>query len=275
MQEYPIIPDSIASFVNEALAAFLHAHMHISVKNLTSSVQRGDGLELLKRLQTMYASATQADQSRALSQLNQLQMHDKEAIINFVSRFRNQVIVLSDTTQDPSDLLSDKQLSTLFIDKLCANNTIEGDIRHALLNCKNELYSDHNTKTLTEFENEMCVAEDQAYRSGNRTNLRSTKPTGDDIICGFCHKKGHTAPVCRSNPANRRQQANSAQTGRGHGRTPSTAGRGNGHRRPPTCFGCGLSHSLSVCPTSSPEERERIYREKLGPRPDGPNTGRG
>ena len=106
----------------------------------------------------MCASATQADQSRALSQLNQLQMHDKEAIINFVSRFRNQVIVLSDTTQDPSDLLSDKQLSTLFIDKLCANTNIEGDIRHALLNCKNEFYSVHNTKTLTEFENEMCVA---------------------------------------------------------------------------------------------------------------------
>ncbi len=56
MRLHPIIPDSIASFVNEALAAFLHAHMHVSVKNLTASVKRGEGLGLLKRLQTMHAA---------------------------------------------------------------------------------------------------------------------------------------------------------------------------------------------------------------------------
>jgi hypothetical protein len=66
MRKHPILPDGIPSHVNEGLAAFLHAHMSISVKNLTASVQRGDGLGLLKRLQTMNASATPADRNRAL-----------------------------------------------------------------------------------------------------------------------------------------------------------------------------------------------------------------
>jgi hypothetical protein len=50
IHEHPILPDSVSSHVNEALAAFLHANMHGSVKNLTSSVEQGDGLGLLKRL---------------------------------------------------------------------------------------------------------------------------------------------------------------------------------------------------------------------------------
>jgi hypothetical protein len=75
MRKHPILPDSIPSHVNEGLTAFLHAHMSISVKNLTASVQQGDGLGLLKRLQTMNASATPADRNRALQQLSELQMH--------------------------------------------------------------------------------------------------------------------------------------------------------------------------------------------------------
>jgi hypothetical protein len=50
MHEHPILPASLPSFVNEAFAAFLNAHMNAAVKNLTSSVERGDGLGLFKRL---------------------------------------------------------------------------------------------------------------------------------------------------------------------------------------------------------------------------------
>jgi hypothetical protein len=65
MRKHPILPNSIPSYVNKGLAAFPHAHMSISVKNLTTSVQWGDGLGLLKRLQTMNALATPADRNRA------------------------------------------------------------------------------------------------------------------------------------------------------------------------------------------------------------------
>jgi hypothetical protein len=194
-------------------------------------------------------------------------MHDREAIINFVSSFRNQVQALSDTTKDPKHLLSDLELSTFFIEKLCASANVEGDARFALLNCKRELNSDNNLKTLTKFEDELCLAESQAFKTGaSRTNLRSDKPPGRDIVCGCCSKRGHTASACYSNPANRRQQANHTQTGRGHGHTPSAAGQGGGHKRIIQCFNCGLNHSLSVCLTATPKARERIYREKLGPR---------
>jgi hypothetical protein len=107
--------------------------MTISVKNLTASVERGDGIGLLKRLQTMNASATPADRNHALKQLQELQMHNKEAIIHFVSRFRSHMKVLADTTLHSKHQLSDNELSTYFIDKLCANMSIVGNVRHSLL----------------------------------------------------------------------------------------------------------------------------------------------
>jgi hypothetical protein len=54
-----------------------------------------------------------------------------------------------------------------FIEKLCAKNAnVEGDARFALLNCKRELNSDNNLKTLTEFKIELCLAESQAFKTG-------------------------------------------------------------------------------------------------------------
>jgi hypothetical protein len=45
-------------------------------------VPRGDGLGLLKRLQTMNASATPADRTRALQQLYELHIGTPEGPIN-------------------------------------------------------------------------------------------------------------------------------------------------------------------------------------------------
>jgi hypothetical protein len=66
----------------------------------------------------MCASATPANQTRAPQQLYELQMHSKEAVINFVSCFQNQTQVLSNTTMDASDMPTDKELATFFLDKL-------------------------------------------------------------------------------------------------------------------------------------------------------------
>jgi hypothetical protein len=130
MQDCPILPASVPTFVNKSLAAFIHVHVTTNLKNLTSSVPRGDGLGLLTRLQTMNVSATPADRTRALQQLCKLQMRNKEAIINFVSRFHNQIQVLSNATINPQDMPTDKELSTFFVDKLRANVSITSDARH-------------------------------------------------------------------------------------------------------------------------------------------------
>jgi hypothetical protein len=139
----------------------------------------------------MNASATPADRTRALQQLYKLQMHNKEAIINFVSRFRNQIQVLSNTTTNPQDMPTDKELPTFFIDKLCANASITGDVRHILLDCKRELHSPASSQTLTAFEDQLCLAKSQAFRGSTSSSSSPSHP----IICEFCGKKGHTKQV--------------------------------------------------------------------------------
>ena len=205
MKKYPVLPEKIKSYINEGLAAFLHAHLNSNVRNLTSSVERGDGIGLLQRLQTMYASATPADRTRALQQLYELQMHGKEAVISFVSRFRNQIQVLSNTTVNAADMPTDKELATFFLDKLCANDNITGDVRHVLLDCRRELNSSNCQSTLTNFEDQLILAENQAFRGGNSNSHPSSANPSDrsSLICGFCGKKGHSKQACYSNPANR------------------------------------------------------------------------
>lgn len=120
MFDYPELPKRLSSVTNEALSAFLYANMAGNVKNLMSSIDRGDGLNLLKRLQTMYASATPADRSRAYQQLHELKMHPSESAQAFISRFRGCIQVLLNTTMKNAkcDMPSDSELATLVIDKL-------------------------------------------------------------------------------------------------------------------------------------------------------------
>lgn len=248
--------------------------MSLSVKNLTTSIQQGHDLGLLKRLQTMNASATPADRNQALHQLHELQMQNKEAINNFLFRFRSQIQVVTNAASNPQDLLSNKEMSTFFVNKSCANSNIKGDVCHASLDCKKELHDPHNNKTLTNFENESCLAKNDVCRQGgSRTNLRSSNHPRRNAVCSFYSKKGHAAAACHSNPANHQHQAHQTQPGGGHGNAPSTAGKCSGSRCP-TCFHCGLPHSLNACPdaASSPELRESICCKKAGPRT---NSGRG
>jgi hypothetical protein len=132
-----------------------------------------------------------------LQQLYKLQMHNKEAIINFVSRFRNRIQVLSNTTTNPQDMPTDKELSTFFIDKLCANASITGVVRHVLLDCKRELHSPASSQTLTAFEDQLCLAESQAFRGSTSNSSSPSHP----IICEFCGKKGIGSPCATPTPA--------------------------------------------------------------------------
>jgi hypothetical protein len=127
--------------------------------------------------------------------------------------------------------------------------------------------------TLTDFEDQLCLAESQVCRGDTSPShhARTTGRSDTSTTCGFCGKKGHITTECCSNPQNRSRhhQANHAETqpGRGGGRNlnHSGQGRGGGRRHPMICFKCGGSHSLSACRHATPEERERLHREKLGP----------
>jgi hypothetical protein len=152
------------TILNAALSAFLYANMASDVKNLTSSVDRGDGLGLLKKLQSTYAPATPADRSRAYQQLHELKMHPNETAQAFISQFRRCIQVLSNTTIVRADMPDDSELARFFIDKLYDNTNLDIDIRFVILDCRKALNSSSTSSkhTLTYFEDQICYAEMQA-----------------------------------------------------------------------------------------------------------------
>jgi hypothetical protein len=78
MHQHPILPPERAS---QQRPCSLPRCPHVAQR------QERDGLGLLKHLQTMNASAMPADRDCAPQQLHELQMHNKEAIINFYPGF--------------------------------------------------------------------------------------------------------------------------------------------------------------------------------------------
>jgi hypothetical protein len=240
----------------------------ISVKNLTASVERGDGIGLLKRLQTMNASATPADRNHALKQFQELQMHNKEAIIHFVSRFQSHRKVLADATLDSKHRLTCNELSTYFIDKLCANMSMVGDVRHRLLDLKNQLESETSTKTLTNLEDKLCKAETQTQTQRGASRPPSHNSSARDATCSFCSKRGHKESACYSNPSNQRtqrHQANYTQQTNGNTKQANTAGAAT-KCHGPKCFHCKGPHVLNKCPQATEEQKEQLCRKHLGPR---------
>ena len=102
-------------------------------------------------------------------------MHGKEAVISFISHFRNQIQVLSNTsTIDASNMHTDKKLATFFLEKLCANDNITGNVRHVLFDCRRKLNSSNFQSTLTIFKDQIILAENQAFRGDNSNSRPSS-----------------------------------------------------------------------------------------------------
>jgi hypothetical protein len=118
LETYPKLPNSLPSVTNEAIATLIRSHLDVNIRHLTSSVDRKDGLGLLLRLKTIYASANLADQQRALNNLQDLQMHPKESMTSIVSRFPKTLQHLHHATADPKQLPRDQSLVMMFIQKL-------------------------------------------------------------------------------------------------------------------------------------------------------------
>ena len=57
-------------------------------ENMLNGVNPKDGLGILRRLQEIYAPASMKDRNQALAYLNELQMHPKDTITNFIQKFQ-------------------------------------------------------------------------------------------------------------------------------------------------------------------------------------------
>ena len=130
--KYPALPDHIPVTINEALGSFLHANVAHHVKNMLNDVDAKDGMGILLRIQEIYAPASTKDRNEALAYLNDLQMHPKDTITNFIQKFQRALKTLADVSigtpaPDPSHTIN------LFIQK-CLRTVPEGsDLGQTLL----------------------------------------------------------------------------------------------------------------------------------------------
>ena len=144
-----------------------------SVITVLAGIDPNDGLGIISRLQQLYASATLEDKLRAQDYLQNLQMHPKELITSFISRFRRAIQGIYDASQDPEPL-PELYLINLFLVKTL--NTIQtgSDIRNTLLDYKRMLKraKDPNCLpfTLAEVEYEVSQQENNA-----KMNTRPTQ----------------------------------------------------------------------------------------------------
>jgi hypothetical protein len=258
LENYPKLPDSIDPRTNEAIAAFLRSYIDIDIRHLMNSVARTDGLGLLQRLKTIYASATLADQQRALVNLQNLEMHPHESMTSIVSRFRKSLQALHHATADPSLLPHDKSLVMMFIQKLKDNTNMSPDLRQQVNQLEFASLDDACLLTLTDVEDRLCMIESLAIQRSQRTRGHggSGQPA-KTVTCTYCNKTGHMADVCRSRLR---------KTSSNHQANHVTAKTPNKFRKPVTCFSCGGSHHLRDCKKCDEAEKERLYREHLGPR---------
>ena len=258
LASYPNLPTSLDPTTNEAIAAFLRSYIDIDIRHLMNSVERKDGLGLLLRLKTIYASATLADQQRALVNLQNLEMHTMEGMTSIVSRFRKSLQALHHATADPSLLPQDKSLVMMFIQKLKDNTNISPDLRQQVNALEFDSLSDASTLTLTEVEDRLCMIESLAVQRSQR--VRGHGGSGQParpVTCTNCGKLGHLAAVCRgAKKSSTHQQAHHA----------TTNGSNNKFKKTIQCFMCGGNHHLKDCKKCDDAEKERLYREKLGPR---------
>ena len=120
LDDYPDLPKKIPSIVNKALASFLRANVAHHAKNMLKGVNPKHGLGILRHLQEIYALASMKDRNQALAYLNELQMHPKDTITNFIQKYQRALKTLADVSRHttPPD---ESEMMHLFVQK-CLNS---------------------------------------------------------------------------------------------------------------------------------------------------------
>ena len=98
LEDYPSLPKSIPLITNQALGSFLCANVAAHVKNILADTNPKDGLRILCRLQEIYTPASIKDHNKAITYLQQLQMHPKDTMTNFVTKYNRALKTLADVS---------------------------------------------------------------------------------------------------------------------------------------------------------------------------------
>jgi hypothetical protein len=183
-------------------------------------------------------------------------MHPKESMTSIVSRFRKTLQHIHHATAGRNQLPRDQLLVMMLIQKLKNNQNLTPDIRQQVNSLELKSLSEHCALTLAEVEDRLCMIESLALqRNQSVCGHGGSGQTARPVTCFKCGKIGHTSNRC-----------NSTTTQRHHKNYANTAtGQTSKFRRPVCCFKCSDDRPLKDCNKCDEAEKERLYREKLGP----------
>ena len=99
LQHYPRMPGKMEPGINLVLSQLFRAFIARNVKPYISTVPIVDGIGIIERLQKVFAPTTHADFSRALQDLQDIQMRPGESISNFMRRFHTAHESMTDAAQ--------------------------------------------------------------------------------------------------------------------------------------------------------------------------------
>ena len=103
-----------------------------NVVTVLAGVRNDDGIGIILRLQKLYASTTMQDKLNAQEYLQNLQMHPRETISSFISRFHRAIQHIYDASSNPEPL-PEIYLINLFLVKTLHAVPASSDIRSTLL----------------------------------------------------------------------------------------------------------------------------------------------
>jgi hypothetical protein len=155
--------------------------------------------------------------------------------------------------------LAEQAVERVNTQKLKDNTNMSPDLRQQVNALEFDSLDDASLLTLTEVEDRLCMIESLAVQRSQRARGHGgTGTPAPPVTCHNCGKLGHLANVCHSAKKLTAQHAHHANaTG---SQTP------NKHKKSLQCFMCGGNHHLRDCKKCDDTEKERLHREKLGPR---------
>ena len=207
LERYPQLPKKVDKTTNKALASFLKAYMAPSVIAVLAGADPDNGLLIIHRLQQLYASTTLEDKLRAQDHLQNMQMHPKELITSFISRFRRAIQGVYDASQNPEHL-SELYLINLFLVKTLNAIPMGSDIRNTLLDYKRMIKRAKDPESIPfiladmEYEvsqqenNANLIAKTKSYRRESANVASTTSAKRRAIRCFFCGGN-HRLHECR------------------------------------------------------------------------------
>ena len=107
--------DAIDPNVNMVLFQLFKAYLERNVRPYVATVSNLDGIGVLVKLQKVFAPTTYSDFSRALQDLQDLQMHPGESIASFMRRFHTLQEAMNDVAQGPNLVPNEFAITQMFL----------------------------------------------------------------------------------------------------------------------------------------------------------------